>query len=91
MPTFHSIIWRLLVVALMFVACGPEEPSEPAPKPEYTKAPTADYAVGRGRKEAPAVRFVDVTQEAGLEFKHETGARGDKWMPETMGSGCALF
>ena len=43
----------------MLVACGPEEPSEPAPIPEYTKAPTADYAVGRGRKEAPAVRFVD--------------------------------
>ena len=80
-----------LVVALMLAACGPEEPSEPAPTPEYTKAPTADYAVGRGRKEAPAVRFVDMTREAGLEFRHETGARGDKWMPETMGSGCALF
>ena len=74
----------------MLAACGPEEPSEPAPTPEYTK-PAADYAVGRGRKKAPAVRFVDVTREAGLEFRHETGARGDKWMPETMGSGCALF
>ena len=80
-----------LVCALLWAACGPEEPSAPAPTPEYTKAPTADYAVGRGRKEAPAVRFVDVTREAGLEFRHETGARGDKWMPETMGSGCALF
>ncbi len=90
MPTFHSAIWRFSVGALMLAACGPEEPSEPAPKPEYTK-PAADYAVGRGRKEAPVVRFVDVTREAGLEFRHETGARGDKWMPETMGSGCALF
>ena len=91
MPISHSTIWLLLVGALLWAACGPEEPSAPAPTPEYTKAPTADYAVGHGRKEAPAVRFVDVTREAGLEFRHETGARGDKWMPETMGSGCALF
>ena len=39
-----------LVGALLWAACGPEEPSEPAPTPEYTKAPTADYAVGRGRQ-----------------------------------------
>ena len=65
----------LLVGALLWTACGPEEPSEPAPKPEYTK-PAADYAVGRGRKEAPAVRFVDVTRAAGLEFQaRDRGAR----------------
>ena len=86
-----SLTFFRLVGALLWAACGPEEPSAPAPAPEYAKAPAAEYAVGRGRKEAPAVRFVDVTQEAGLEFEHETGARGDKWMPETMGSGCALF
>ena len=28
------------------------------------------------------MHFVDVTREAGLEFRHETGARGDKWMPD---------
>ncbi len=32
--------------------------------------------------------FVDVTQEAGLGgFRHETGAFGEAWFPETMGSG----
>lgn len=87
----YASIWRLSIGALLWVACGPQEPPEQAPAPEYTKAPTADYAVGRGRQQAPAVRFVDVTREAGLDFKHETGARGDKWMPETMGSGGALF
>ncbi len=91
MPRAHSMIWCLLGGALLWVACGDEQPKEVAPTPEYTKPPTADYAVGRGRKEAPAVRFVDVARAAGLEFKHETGARGEKWMPETMGSGCALF
>lgn len=35
--------------------------------------------------------FSDVTLPAGIHFRHETGAFGNKWMPETMGSGCALF
>lgn len=44
-----------------------------------------------GILEPPAVQFSDVTQQAGIFFRHETGAFGKKWMPETMGSGCALF
>ncbi|MEM6782308.1 MAG: CRTAC1 family protein [Bacteroidota bacterium] len=32
--------------------------------------------------------FVTITEEAGLgAFRHATGARGDVWFPETMGSG----
>jgi hypothetical protein len=32
---------------------------------------------------------VDVTDKAGLRFRHETGAFGKKYLPETMGAGCA--
>ena len=39
----------------------------------------------------PAVRFTDVTIQAGIEFKHANGARGDKLLPETMGGGAAFF
>jgi len=35
------------------------------------------------------VEFSDVASEAGLAFVHNTGAFGKKWLPETMGSGCA--
>jgi hypothetical protein len=38
-----------------------------------------------------AVRFTDVTAEAGIDFTHVTGAFGEKWMPETMGSGGAFL
>ena len=35
-----------------------------------------------------ALAFTDVTTEAGLGgFRHETGAFGQKWMPETLGAG----
>ena len=34
------------------------------------------------------IAFADVTESAGLDaFYHETGAFGEKWMPETFGSG----
>jgi hypothetical protein len=41
--------------------------------------------------ELPTAKFVDVTDEAGLDFKHFTGATGKRYMPETMGSGCAFL
>src|SRR5437016_3362077 len=37
------------------------------------------------------VRFTDVTAAAGIRFVHNSGRAGKKWLPETMGSGCAFF
>jgi hypothetical protein len=39
----------------------------------------------------PEVRFSDVTGEWGLNFMHESGAQGGKYLPETMGGGAAFF
>jgi enediyne biosynthesis protein E4 len=36
-------------------------------------------------------RFTDVTQVAGIQFRHNAGKAGKKWLPETMGSGCAFI
>lgn len=41
--------------------------------------------------ERPAVRFTDVTAAAGIHFTHNAGRTGKKWLPETMGPGCAFF
>ncbi|MBC7924179.1 MAG: VCBS repeat-containing protein, partial [Bryobacteraceae bacterium] len=38
-----------------------------------------------------AVRFSDVTAAAGIQFTHNSGRAGKKFLPETMGSGCAFF
>src|SRR5438128_2364587 len=35
--------------------------------------------------------FRDVTQEAGLDFVHDAGPEGSYFMPQSMGSGAALF
>jgi hypothetical protein len=34
--------------------------------------------------------FRDITSPAGIRFKHNTGATGKKYLPETLGSGCAF-
>ena len=39
----------------------------------------------------PDVRFTDVTDAAGLRFRHFNGAAGRKLLPETMGSGVAVL
>jgi enediyne biosynthesis protein E4 len=36
-------------------------------------------------------RFADVTSQAGIQFQHNSGAFGGKFLPETLGSGCAFL
>jgi hypothetical protein len=37
------------------------------------------------------VQFTDVTDAAGIRFRHSSGARGKKLLPETMGGACAFL
>jgi hypothetical protein len=37
------------------------------------------------------VQFVNVAREAGIAFQHNSGAFGKKYLPETLGSGCAFL
>jgi enediyne biosynthesis protein E4 len=39
----------------------------------------------------PGLRFTDATATAGIKFTHNSGRSGKKYMPETLGSGVALF
>ncbi|WP_372896362.1 CRTAC1 family protein [Stieleria sp.] len=39
----------------------------------------------------PQIPLVDVTQASGVDFKHYAGKQGEKLLPETMGSGVAVF
>lgn len=39
----------------------------------------------------PKVPFTEVSAAAGIQFRHFTGATGEKLLPETMGAGAAFF
>jgi hypothetical protein len=40
---------------------------------------------------AQTIQFRDITAQAGIRFVHNNGAFGKKYLPETMGPGCAFI
>ena len=75
-----------IVLALVPAACSP--PAEPGVVAAPFR-PTTVKAFDPGR--VPDVRFVEITGEAGLAFRHANAAEGKKLLPETMGAGAAFF
>ena len=81
-----ALVFRLVIAVIVALAIaagcggggggGREEPSPIPPAP--VAAP-----------ETAAVVFTEVALDVGIDFVHNTGAFGQKWLPETMGSGCA--
>jgi hypothetical protein len=63
-------------------------PTAPPPKPAE---PVTPPAMREKAATAPEVRFTDVTAASGITWRHVTGGTGQKWLPETMGPGCAFF
>ena len=49
------------------------------------------FAAQIGSASSPGFRFTDVTTSAGIHFQHNSGAFGGKFLPETLGSGCAFL
>jgi hypothetical protein len=65
----------------------PITPSAPAPKsavPEESPVATAPRPSG-------PITLTDITAQAGIHFKHNSGAFGKKYLPETMGSGACFI
>ena len=40
---------------------------------------------------AGGIRFTDVAEKAGVRFRHVSGESGRLFLPETLGSGCAIL
>ncbi|MFQ5746532.1 MAG: CRTAC1 family protein [Gemmatimonadota bacterium] len=73
----------VFVLVLAAASCSGERSAAESAATEYAAAPEPRSA---GRT-ATSLRFTDITREAGIDFVHENGASGRKWMPETVGSG----
>ncbi|MFA6111555.1 MAG: CRTAC1 family protein, partial [Candidatus Latescibacterota bacterium] len=83
-------IWLVVAASLLLSSCG-RKSGPGVSVPGYASPTPAGYATVPVEVAGPRTTFVEVAEAAGLHFHHETGAAGAKWMPETMGSGCALF
>src|SRR5581483_8892303 len=49
------------------------------------------YAGAQAATASLGFRFTDVTIPSGIQFQHNSGAFGGKFLPETLGSGCAFL
>jgi enediyne biosynthesis protein E4 len=83
----------IALVALLVIGGGvwwyvKRKPAPAAPKITQLSSPVVPQRVG---EEMPEVKFTDITAAAGIKFVHNNGATGDKLLPETMGSGVAIF
>ncbi len=88
--TKHTLLQATLAALLALGGCSEKDKTEEkkaaVPPPAYTQAaPVQPKALER-----PFV-LAEKAADHGIDFVHQTGAAGKKLMPETMGSGCALF
>jgi hypothetical protein len=63
----------------------------PAPAPVQPAAATIAQPASEKPRPSGPIEFVDVTAQAGIHFKHNSGAFGKKYLPETMGSGVCFL
>jgi enediyne biosynthesis protein E4 len=100
MPVRNSIVCcvSLLFILSGLLACRQSQPK--VSKPEQISRPSSpQLKASSSQPTAPEVmsrpsvpiRFVDVTQAAGIHFHHNNGAFGKKYLPETMGSGVCII
>ncbi len=73
-------------LALVVAGCGEAQPEATIARAE---APVQPEVVKT--ESLPDVKFVEITKEAGINFVHQNAAKGEKLLPETMGSGVAFL
>jgi hypothetical protein len=89
----NSVIFYLLFISfLLFSGCKQAAPTAPgaASLEVASQTPTPAASPTPPRPSGP-IEFTDVSAQAGIRFKHNTGAFGKKYLPETLGTGCAFF
>jgi hypothetical protein len=92
-----------IVLALAALAAGckqdptqnptaaPQSPGGAAAVAGATPGATPTPTPGSAPRPSGPVEYVDVTAEAGIRFKHNSGAAGKKYLPETLGAGAAFL
>jgi len=89
----------LIFLLTPLVGCVTTPSTEQSSTAEKQKDSTAGQSAAEvqapAATEAPRysgpIQFTDVTAQAGINFKHNSGAFGKKYLPETVGSGCAFI
>jgi hypothetical protein len=93
-PLSYSLLLLLLLTSSLFTGCiknqNASEQSNTNQAQAAQDATQAQVNVETPRPSGP-IEFTDVTAAAGIRFKHNSGAFGKKYLPETLGAGCAFL
>ncbi|HEX6284761.1 MAG TPA: VCBS repeat-containing protein, partial [Pyrinomonadaceae bacterium] len=81
----------LLFFAVLISSCKKDTPPAPANNQVVEVATPSPSASPTPPRPSGEIEFTDVTAEAGIRFKHNSGAFGKKYLPETIGSGVAFL
>jgi len=67
------------------------ETPQPQAKPTPVASSTESSASETPARPSGPIQFTDITSQTGISFKHNSGAFGKKYLPETMGSGVCFL
>ena len=81
----------MVVLVAAGVATAVFLPGTPENEQTETEHDATGPAVSSTRMATPSIPFTDVSALAGVVFRHENGAYGERLLPETMGGGVAFF
>ena len=85
-------IFLLLTLLLVSSSCKKTEAPINAQQTEAAVAPSpSPSASPTPPRPSGPIEFTDVTAQAGIHFKHNSGGFGKKYLPETIGAGCAFI
>jgi len=90
-------LWIICCLALIAtgIGCRQKSVERPAVHPAaVAAAPVVSKAtlpVSKETRPSGPIQFTDITARAGIHFKHNSGAFGKKYLPETMGSGVCFI
>lgn len=91
MRRYQIICCSLLVLLLLISGCKQSATPVTAPTADVANvAPSPSPSPTAPRPSGP-IEFTDVSAQAGIHFKHNSGAFGKKYLPETLGNGAAFL
>lgn len=103
LPCIRIVLYASTAALLLVSACHQHPEANTSQSKEQRPASTAQATQGpqvaaplsnsppNGGRPSGPVRFTDVTAQAGIHFRHNSGAFGKKYLPETMGSGVCVI
>lgn len=82
----------VVLASLAFGGCLAPPHDDAGPEAETASEASSDPDPSNSDPDRRFARaFVEQASDLGVDFRHESGARGELWMPETLGSGVGLI